>query len=556
MARGKERPGEPRLSGNVIVSELIRNMELGQFEMAYTVLLPCIFTVYLNPEDFATLSGVLHLLREDARRALRARVAECNQKPAGVNLRKRGEVKEYRIACREWELEFLPESEIPPGDVEIHSELNEAAPIGLRGTRTTLIGREPSITQSIGTSDNGADVGRSQGIYAAISYTDDSGPQTYFVTGNQVRIGRGGEEQPVDLTIQSTDEISRHHVIIRRDPATGVFSALDASTNGTWINGKRLRKGTEDRLPKPRADRPRRSTDTKFRSARMSTSVSCLRAGTATHAGRERSENEDRVFADVAQGVFVVIDGMGGHAAGSTAAAIAFETIREELGGTTGADEARIRRAITAANNKIFAAAEANPAWSGMACVLTVAILDEDRLRWGHVGDSRLYLFSEGALPKLTADHSPVGEQEDRGQLAERDAMQHPRRNQVSRDVGLRHRTANEEVFIETGSAIFAADSALLLCSDGLSDVLTRSQLLGILALFAGDAEATAKQLVAAANEADGSDNVSAVFVAGPEFTGARAAELIEARSRHEITRVRKVKRSWLLARLFGRVLK
>ncbi len=249
MARGKERLENNRLSGNVIVGELIRNMELGQFEMAYTVLLPCIFTIYLHPDDFSTLSGVFHLVREDARRALRARVAEWNARPPSVGLRKRGEQKEYKIACREWELEFLPETEVPPGDVEIHSELNEAAPIGFRGTRTTLIGREPSVTQHVGRGEK-VDGSSSQAIYAAISYTDDSGPQTYFMTGNQVRIGRGGEEQPVELAIQGTDEISRHHVIIRRDPATGAFSATDASTNGTWINGKRLRKGAEDRLPK------------------------------------------------------------------------------------------------------------------------------------------------------------------------------------------------------------------------------------------------------------------------------------------------------------------
>ncbi len=278
----------------------------------------------------------------------------------------------------------------------------------------------------------------------------------------------------------------------------------------------------------------------------MNASVTTLRAGTATHPGRERSINEDRVFADEASGVFLVVDGMGGHAAGSTAAATALETIREQLAGKKGGGEGLIRQAITTANNKIYAASQANAAWHGMACVLTLVLIEGDLLSWGHVGDSRLYRFADGALQKLTPDHSPVGEQEDRGELFELDAMQHPRRNQVSRAVGLRHRGADEAAFIETGSAAFGADEALLLCSDGLSDVLTRGQLLTILARYTGDAEATASQLVAAANQSDAPDNVSAVFVAGPGFTGARAAELIEARSRHETTRVRPVRRRWL----------
>ncbi len=240
--------GEAKLSGNIVVSELLRNMELGKFEMAYSVLLPCVFTIYLNPADYLTLSGVLDLVIEDARKALRARVAGLNSQPS-AGLRKRtSPAKEHRIACRDWELEFLPEEEVPPGDVEIHSELNEASPPGYRGTRTTLIGREPSATQGIAGKVKFEKAPET--IFAVIQYEDDSGPQTYFVRQNQIRIGRGGDEQQVDLALYSTDEISRHHAVIRRDPATGVFSILDASTNGTWVNGKRLRKGAEDLLPK------------------------------------------------------------------------------------------------------------------------------------------------------------------------------------------------------------------------------------------------------------------------------------------------------------------
>jgi hypothetical protein len=172
-----------------------------------------------------------------------------NNTGASFGLRRRADItKEHKIACREWDIEFLPDGEVPPGDVEIHSELNEAPPPGFRGTKTTLIGREPAATQRI--SDRRKAQQRSaEPVYAIIHYQDDSGPQTYLVTRNRVRIGRGGEGQQVDLMLHTTDEVSREHVILQRDPATGTFSVLDASTNGTWLNGRRLRKGIEDRLP-------------------------------------------------------------------------------------------------------------------------------------------------------------------------------------------------------------------------------------------------------------------------------------------------------------------
>lgn len=249
---GEFRAGESRLSGNVIASELLRNMELGRFEMAYTVLLPCVFTIYLNPEDHAQLRGVFPLIIEDARRALRARVTELNEQRLSRRQRNAGTRKEYRIACREWELDFLAEAEVPPGDVEIHSELNEAPMPAFRGTRTTLIGREPSVTRLLRPDDSDSQLAATlttERIYAAIHYQDDAGPQTYFVTKNQVRIGRGGDGETVDLVLRSTDEISRNHLVIRRDAATGEFSAVDASTNGTWVNGKRLEKGAVGSLP-------------------------------------------------------------------------------------------------------------------------------------------------------------------------------------------------------------------------------------------------------------------------------------------------------------------
>jgi hypothetical protein len=243
------RPGLRGPDGNVIIGELVRNMEVGRFEMAYTVLMPCVFTVYLNPEDFATLSGVFDLVTDDAKRALRARVGELNRGARKFGFRRRAKArKEYKIACRDWDIEFLQDSEVPKGDVEIHSELNEVAEPGYRGTKTTLMDREPSATAKRSTT--GMTLRRAvDDAFAEIRYEDDSGPQVYLVTQNRVQVGRGGGEQPVDLPLYTSDEVSREHMEIRRDAATGLFFITDSSTNGTWLDGKRLRKGVEEVLP-------------------------------------------------------------------------------------------------------------------------------------------------------------------------------------------------------------------------------------------------------------------------------------------------------------------
>jgi PPM family protein phosphatase len=270
------------------------------------------------------------------------------------------------------------------------------------------------------------------------------------------------------------------------------------------------------------------------------------RVGSATHPGRARESNEDRLFADPANGIFLVVDGMGGHAAGEIAADIAVREIRETLMSSSEPASVAIRQAITKANNCILGAARENPAWSGMACVLTVAVLDGDSVTWGHVGDSRLYLLHGDLLRKLTPDHSPIGESEDRGELSEQEAMRHPGRNLVFRDVGSVSRLPDEENFIALGSDFLPPDSALLLCSDGLSDALTGEELRAILDSFDGDANAVARWLITAANQRSGADNVSVVFIAGPNFTGRKAETDNEATPRHAITRVRPKSGEWL----------
>jgi serine/threonine protein phosphatase PrpC len=237
-----------------------------------------------------------------------------------------------------------------------------------------------------------------------------------------------------------------------------------------------------------------------------------------------RNNNEDRVYCDPEHGIFLVVDGIGGQAAGEKAADVALSMIRTRLERKTGTAAERIREAIAVANNEILRLARNHPEWAGMACVLTVALVEGDAVSIGHVGDSRLYKIRGGSIEKITHDHSPVGEREDNRELSEADAMRHPRRNEVYRDVGSEEHTPDDADFIESIRIPFEPDSALLLCSDGLSDQVTSAEILRIVAQDGRDPHATVQRLIAAANNAGGKDNVTVALVEGPAFVPAEAA--------------------------------
>ena len=242
-------PGPARISGQVIINELIRNMELGRLELGYSVLVPCIFNVYLHPDDHARLQSVHEIIAEDAKRALHAAIAQWNGKRS--LLRRGNKQKTHRIAQNDWSIELYAdcESAVPPGDVEIHSELRDASPPGYRGVKTTLLGREPSVTRVLGAGRRDSAPAASDRAFAALRYEDDSGPQTYVLTQEQTSIGRGGADLWVDVPLETGDEVSREHLRIRRDPASGAFTVTDQSRNGTWLNGKRLKRNAETPLP-------------------------------------------------------------------------------------------------------------------------------------------------------------------------------------------------------------------------------------------------------------------------------------------------------------------
>jgi serine/threonine protein phosphatase PrpC len=246
--------------------------------------------------------------------------------------------------------------------------------------------------------------------------------------------------------------------------------------------------------------------------------LATVSAAGASDAGRQRDTNEDRFYVDAAQGIFLVVDGVGGEAAGEVAAAIAVETILDRLARQDGPAETRIREAITLANQQILHSAQADAGRKGMACVLTLAVLEGRQLTIGHVGDSRLYKLTPQGIAKLTHDHSPVGEREDARELTETQAMQHARRNEVYRDVGSEWREPDAENFIEIVFTDLPEDSAILLCSDGLSDMLTSLEINRLVRLHAGDPAAAVRGLIAAANEAGGKDNITVVLAEGRTF--------------------------------------
>lgn len=266
--------------------------------------------------------------------------------------------------------------------------------------------------------------------------------------------------------------------------------------------------------------------DPHARSTGLASVIGSTRAAGRTDPGLARSVNEDRFHVDD-RGLLMVVDGLGGQAAGGKAADTALGLLRARLERRAPGPLAdRIREAITVANNEIKRLAGTRAEWHGMACVLTVAVIDGDRLVVGHVGDSRLYKLRPDGIEKITRDHSPVGEREDGGEIPEVEAMRHPRRNEVYRDVGSERHNPNDPDFIDIYEVPLEPDAAVLVCSDGLTDLVTVATIGQIVSRLAGDARQVAHALVEAANAAGGKDNVTVVYVEKEQFASAvRGAE-------------------------------
>jgi len=236
-----------------------------------------------------------------------------------------------------------------------------------------------------------------------------------------------------------------------------------------------------------------------------------LRSFAGTDVGLARSGNEDSHLRG--RTVFAVADGLGGHQGGEVASAMAVEPLAALDGRAfADADEAAeaLTAAIRAANQAILQRGRSDPELWGMGTTVTAAAVAHDRvLQLAHVGDSRAYLLRKGApLRQLTTDHTVVAEAVERGLLTRQQAAIHPQRGVVTRAVGL-----DPDVLVDLPEPLeLEPGDQVLLCSDGLTEVVDDEQIAGVLAeqVDGGDACGT---LIAAANRAGGPDNVTVVLL-------------------------------------------
>ena len=225
--------------------------------------------------------------------------------------------------------------------------------------------------------------------------------------------------------------------------------------------------------------------------------------GSCTDVGRMRDHNEDSLF--VAPPLFVVADGMGGHAAGEVASELAIQTISDLAPAYPNGP--MLGMAVETANQAVYNAAQENERRSGMGTTVTAAMVSGGRLVIAQVGDSRAYLLSGGRLQQLTRDHSLMAEMIEAGQITPEEARVHPKRNFITRALGTAPTVRPDLYELNVG-----AGDRLLLCSDGLSGMIDDEAIAKILSAYS-DPQVCADQLVAAANEAGGHDNITAVVV-------------------------------------------
>lgn len=223
--------------------------------------------------------------------------------------------------------------------------------------------------------------------------------------------------------------------------------------------------------------------------------------------GRVRTHNEDAVL--LSPPLFAVADGLGGHQAGEIASTVAIEALMEAA--PRRADAKALGRAARTANGAVLDAAADGYGRSGMGTTLTAAIVDGTRIAVAQVGDSRAYLYHSGELEPITEDHSMVADLVRQGSLSAAEAREHPQRSIITRALG-----SDPNMYADTFEVTADVGDKLLLCSDGLTSMLTDAQITDVLGSFR-DPQSTVRALVDAANAAGGHDNISVVVV---EITG------------------------------------
>jgi serine/threonine protein phosphatase PrpC len=237
-----------------------------------------------------------------------------------------------------------------------------------------------------------------------------------------------------------------------------------------------------------------------------------------TDIGKQRDNNEDTFIAQKADdGNFIiacVIDGVGGYVGGEVAADIARDCILQQLSYIAGDVVPLLVNTIVMANQQIYDKKLQDKKLENMACVLTLAVIDihNNQFYYAHVGDTRLYLLRDNSLIKISKDHSFVGFLEDSGRLTEEAAMDHPKRNEINKALGFNTQISKEPDFVETGQSPFLPGDILLVCSDGLTDLVDKNLIKAILT-GSGSIQDKGEKLIDAANSKGGKDNVTVVLV-------------------------------------------
>jgi PPM family protein phosphatase len=247
-------------------------------------------------------------------------------------------------------------------------------------------------------------------------------------------------------------------------------------------------------------------------------------AGVNTNPGRKRARNEDLPVSDAELGLFLVIDGMGGHARGDVASQLIGETVHQFIKDTADDREKtwpfafdphvsynwnRMTTAVTMADSILAQRIQENEQLRGMGATMTGALIGGDSAVISHVGDCRTYLIRDGQIEQLTQDHSWVAEQVRNGAMDRLEAKRHPMRNVVTRAVaGL-----EENFRIDVRELPMQSGDRLLLCSDGLHGLTADEELLEYVNRSETDPQAACDALVALANERGAPDNVTVIIV-------------------------------------------
>ncbi len=248
-----------------------------------------------------------------------------------------------------------------------------------------------------------------------------------------------------------------------------------------------------------------------------------LVAAGQTNVGRKRSHNEDNLLLVDAEHLFVVADGMGGHASGEVASQIAVESLGDFFRRTSENDEVtwpfkeerglkyeenRLVTSIKLANQRIFETAVNEPRLKGMGTTLVGALFTDGTAYMGHVGDSRAYRIRKGEIEQITEDHSLLNDYIRANKLTPEEIEAFPHKNVIVRALGMR-----ETVQVDVSRLDPQPDDVFLLCSDGLSGMVTDPDLCRIVDAASGDLDAACTALIDAANENGGVDNVTVILV-------------------------------------------